>query len=57
MAVLEGQVYDLEEMKKINEGIAPTGFKDDIQELSGVSEADNTWSIEALLTSHRVFGQ
>ena len=34
--VLEGQVYDLEEMKKVDEGIAPTGFEDNIQELSGV---------------------
>ena len=45
--VLEGQVYDLDEMRKVDEGITPTGFQDDIQELSGGSEADNTWSIEA----------
>ena len=39
--VLEGQVYDSEKMKKVDEGIAPTGFQDDIQGLSGVLEADN----------------
>ena len=55
--VLEGQIYDLEEMKKVDKVIAPTGFQDDIQELSGGSDADNTWSIEALLTSHWVFSQ
>ena len=55
--VLEGQVYDLEEMKKVDKVIAPTGFQDDIQELSGGSDADNTWRIEALLTSHWVFSQ
>ena len=47
--VLEGQVYDLDEMEKVDDGIAPTGFQDDVQELSGGSEADNTWSIDTPL--------
>ena len=55
--MLEGQVYDLDEMEKVDDGIAHTGCQDDVQELSGGSEADNTWSIDALLTSHGVLGQ
>ena len=51
--MLEGYVYDLEEMKKVDKVIAPTGF----QQMSGGSDADNTWSIEALLSSHWVFSQ
>ena len=38
-------------MRQIDEGIAPLGFRDDIQDLmvGGESEA-GTWSIEALLS-------
>ena len=53
--VLEGQVYDLDEMQRVDKGIAPLGFQDDVQDLmmSGELEA-GTWSIQALLSSKGV---
>ena len=50
---LQGNVYDLTELDKINKGMAPSGFQDDIQQL-GTGSGAGTWSIDALLASRGV---
>lgn len=51
--VLQGHVYDLNELEKIDKGMAPSGFQDDIQQL-GTGSGAGTWNIEALLASRGV---
>ena len=51
--VLQGHVYDMNELEKVDKGLAPSGFQDDIQQLSTGSGA-GSWSIEALLASRGV---
>ena len=51
--VLEGHVYDLEELRKVDECVAPSGFGDELLDLS-TGEGSGGWSIEALLTSKGV---
>ena len=47
--VLEGYVYDLGELRKVDECVAPSGFSDELLDLS-TGEGSGGWSIEALLT-------
>ena len=47
--VLEGHVYDLEELRKVDKCVAPSGFSDKLLDLS-TGEGSGGWSIEALLT-------
>ena len=47
--VLEGHVYDLEELRKVDECVAPSEFSDELLDLS-TGEGSGGWCIKALLT-------
>ena len=51
--ILQGNVYDLTELDKVDKGMAPSGFQDDIQQL-GTGSGAGTQSIDALLASRGV---
>ena len=46
--VLEGQVYDFEEPERIDKGLAPVTFQEDVQ-LVGSNSSSSSWDVEALL--------
>jgi hypothetical protein len=46
--VLEGQVYDFEELERIDKGLAPVTFQEDVQ-LVGSNSSSSSWDIESLL--------
>ena len=51
--ILEGHVYNLNELERIDEGMAPSGFRNDIQQL-GIGSGTGNWNIQALLASRGV---
>lgn len=53
--VLEGQIYDFEELDAIDKGKKPTGFVEDISVIDKAAGADaGAWDVEALLSSEGV---
>jgi hypothetical protein len=46
--VLEGQVYDFEEPERIDNGLAPVTFQEDVQ-LVGSNSSSSSLDVEALL--------
>jgi len=46
--VLEGQVYDFVEPERIDNGLAPVTFQEDVQ-LVGSNSSSSLWDVEALL--------
>ncbi|KAI5982193.1 ribonuclease H-like domain-containing protein [Pisolithus albus] len=53
--VLEGQIYDFEELDAIDKGRKPTGFIEDISVIDKAAGADaGAWDVEALLSSEGV---
>ena len=46
--VLEGQVYDFEELERIDKGLAPVTFREDVQ-LVGPNPSSSSWDVESLL--------
>ena len=46
---VEGHVYDLEELRKVDECVVPSGFSDELLDLS-TGEGSSGWCIKALLT-------
>ena len=51
--ILEGHVHNLNELERIDEGMAPSGFRNDIQQL-GIGSGTGNWNIQALLASRGV---
>ena len=51
--VLEGHVYNLEELRKVDECVPLSGFGDKLLDL-GTGEGSGEWSIKALLASKGV---
>ena len=51
--VLEGQVYNFEELERMDEGLAPVTFQDDVQ-VVGSNSGSSLWDVASLLMSSRV---
>ena len=51
--VLEGQVYDFEELERVDKGLAPVTFQDDVQ-VVGYNSGSSSWNVESLLMSSGV---
>ena len=50
---LEGQVYDFEELERVDKGLAPVTFQDDVQ-VVGSNSGSSSWDVESLLMSSGV---
>ena len=51
--VLEGQVYDFEELERVDKGLAPVTFQDDVQ-VVGSNSGSSSWNVKSLLMSSGV---
>ena len=51
--VLEGQVYDFEELERVDKGLAPVTFQADVQ-VVGSNSTSSSWDVESLLMSSGV---
>ncbi|KAG1830604.1 hypothetical protein EV424DRAFT_1578558 [Suillus variegatus] len=52
--VLDGGLIDWSELERVNKGITPTGFVEEIEVLNRSSDHVSGWNIDALLTSEGI---
>jgi hypothetical protein len=52
--ILAGKVYDFVELEQVDKGIAPTSFKDDVQQVGFDSNDGTSWDVQSLLTMRGV---
>ena len=52
--VLEGEIYNFAELDRIDEGLAPRAFEEDVSTLRGGSGGGSTWDVDALMSARGV---
>ena len=52
--ILEGEVYNFDEMHHIDKGLAPHALEEDVTILCGSSSSASTWDVDALMSSKGV---